>query len=121
MIDVLSGNFIRARQALLTALFSTAHAQFSLANDLIEDVGETFRHTGPVGDRTAVIETIVTRFRDRTQRTITELRRISDELHDNSQAAFTTPPAPATAAMPAERTVDAGHPAVAGEFAGQAR
>lgn len=99
MINVPSGNAIRTQQALLTALFSTAHAQFCLVNDLIEALAEALRNTGPAGDNVVLVETLITRFSDRTERTIADLQCISSELRDNASAASTTTPAQATAAM----------------------
>lgn len=118
--DARSGSSIRTQQAILTALFSAAHVQFFFASDLIEDVSEVLRNVAPDGDRASVVQTLVTRFHDRTEQTIAELRRISDELRDNAREAAARPPAQAqaTAAAAAEQTVDSRDPPMPDALAG---
>jgi hypothetical protein len=78
----MSGGSIRAQQALFTFLSAAAQAQFGFSRGLAEDMTEAFK-AHPTTNPTAAIQTLVSRWHDRSEQAITEFRHLSDELRNN--------------------------------------
>ncbi|MGE4338755.1 MAG: hypothetical protein AB7E55_22660 [Pigmentiphaga sp.] len=93
----MSGNSMRAQQALVTFLFSAAQAQFGFSRGLAEDMTEAFK-ANPTTNPAAAIQTVVNRWHDRSEQAITEFRHISDELRNNLYESVAQPLAQISAA-----------------------
>ena len=91
-----SGSSIRAQQAILTFLFSSAQAQFGFSRGLAEDMTEAFKATS-AATPAAALQMLVTRWHDRSEQAIDEFRRLSDELRNDLYQATAEPLAQATA------------------------
>lgn len=93
----MSGNSMRAQQALVTFLFSATQAQFGFSRGLAEDMTEAFK-VHPTTNPAAAMQTLVSRWHDRSEQAINEFRNISDELSNNLYESVSQPLAQASAA-----------------------